>query len=186
MKWQGRRQSTNVDDQRGRSGGSRMGGLPGGMLSKGGLGVIVVVLLISWLMGGNPLALLQQMGSGSTGFDSYDQSTYVATAEEEELASFTKVVLAETEDVWNNLLDGYREPTLVLFTGSVQSGCGHASSATGPFYCSADERLYIDLGFYQELRDRFDAPGDFAQAYVIAHEVGHHVQHLMGITDKVL
>jgi predicted metalloprotease len=94
-------------------------------------------------------------------------------------------VLADTEDVWNSLLEDYREPTLVMFTGGVQSGCGTASSATGPFYCSEDEKVYIDLSFYQELKNRFDAPGDFAQAYVVAHEVGHHVQHLMGITDRV-
>jgi predicted metalloprotease len=94
-------------------------------------------------------------------------------------------VLAETEAVWSQLLEGYREPTLVLFTGRVQSACGSASSASGPFYCPGDERLYIDLSFYKELKDRFNAPGDFAQAYVIAHEVGHHVQNLMGLTDKV-
>jgi hypothetical protein len=184
MKWQGRRQSTNVDDQRGRrSGGGMMGGLPGGMFSKGGLGVIVVIVIISWIMGKNPLTLLQQMDP-SSGYDTYEQP-YVASAKEEELAAFTKVVLADTEDVWNTLMTDYREPTLVLFSGNVQSACGFASAASGPFYCSADERLYIDLSFYEELKNRFDAPGDFAQAYVIAHEVGHHVQHLLGITDKV-
>ena len=102
-----------------------------------------------------------------------------------ELASFVKVVLADTEDVWNKQMKNYRDPTLVLFSGSVQSACGNASASTGPFYCSEDERVYIDLSFYQELKDRFNAPGDFAQAYVIAHEVGHHVQHILGITDKV-
>jgi predicted metalloprotease len=101
------------------------------------------------------------------------------------MSQFVKVVFADTEDVWNELMDGYREPTLVLFTDYVESACGQANSAVGPFYCSRDERVYIDLSFYEELRNRFDAPGDFAQAYVIAHEVGHHVQHLLGITDRV-
>lgn len=94
-------------------------------------------------------------------------------------------MLADTEDVWNKLIQDYREPTLVMFSGSVQSGCGSAGSSTGPFYCSEDEKVYIDLSFYEDLKNRFEAPGDFAQAYVIAHEVGHHVQHLMGITDRV-
>ena len=101
------------------------------------------------------------------------------------MGQFVKVVLADTEDVWNSLLEDYREPTLVMFTGGVQSACGVASSQTGPFYCSEDEKVYIDLSFYEDLKNRFDAPGDFAQAYVVAHEVGHHVQHLMGITDRV-
>lgn len=113
------------------------------------------------------------------------QTEYRGSPEEEELAEFSAVVLSDTELVWNQLLDNYREPTLVLFTGSVQSTCGFASAASGPFYCPGDEKLYIDLSFYKELRDRFDAPGDFAQAYVIAHEVGHHIQKLMGLTDKV-
>lgn len=108
-----------------------------------------------------------------------------ATPEEEERKQFVSVVLADTEDVWNSLMDDYREPTLVLFSGQVQSGCGGASASSGPFYCSEDERLYIDLSFYDELSNQLDAPGDFAQAYVIAHEVGHHVQHLLGITDRV-
>ena len=160
-----------------------MRGLPGGMLSKGGIGVIVAIVLISWLMGKNPLALLEEMQTPS----SYktQQSDYVPNAEDDELAQFTSVVLADTEDVWNQLLDGYREPTLVLFSGNVRSACGHATAATGPFYCSADEKVYIDLSFYSDLKSRFQAPGDFAQAYVVAHEVGHHVQHLLGITDEV-
>jgi predicted metalloprotease len=117
---------------------------------------------------------------------SISQTTpYESTAEEEELTQFVKVVLADTEDVWHKLMLDYREPTLVLFSGTVQSGCGNADASSGPFYCSEDEKLYIDLVFYQELKNRFNAPGDFAQAYVIAHEVGHHVQHLLGITDKV-
>lgn len=185
MRWRGRRQSSNVDDRRTTSGGGggSMRGLPGGMLSKGGLGIVVVIVLISWLMGKNPLALLEQM-QGASPYE-VQQSDYVPSAEDEELAQFTSVVLADTEDVWHQLLDGYREPTLVLFSGDVRSACGHATAATGPFYCSADEKVYIDLSFYRDLKNRFQAPGDFAQAYVIAHEVGHHIQHLLGITDKV-
>lgn len=180
MKWRGRRQSDNVRDQRGQS-ARPMGGM-GGLLTKGGLGTIVVILIISWLTGTNPLQLLQQTGTGT---DTYAVDSPVTTVEENELAQFVKVVLADTEDVWNELMDGYREPTLVLFTDYVESACGEASSAVGPFYCPRDQTIYIDLGFYEQLKNRFDAPGDFAQAYVIAHEVGHHVQHLLGITDKV-
>jgi uncharacterized protein len=181
MKWRGRRQSDNVDDQRGAGGGGRgFGGMP----IKGGLGLVVVVVIIGLITGKNPLSLLQQMPMDS-GPTMSQSEPYQATAEEEELAQFVKVVLAETEDVWNQLLPDYREPSLKLFTGTVQSGCGAADASVGPFYCSADDRIYIDLSFYEELRSRFGAPGDFAQAYVIAHEVGHHIQHLKGITDKV-
>ncbi|MEO5980083.1 MAG: neutral zinc metallopeptidase [Chryseolinea sp.] len=180
MQWRGRRQSGNVDDQRG-SGGS--GGM-GGLALKGGIGTIAVVVVLSLLTGNNPLEILSQMNGGGGGVAT-EQTDYQPSAQEDSLAQFVRVVLADTEDVWHKLIKDYREPTLTLFTGGVQSGCGSASSATGPFYCSEDEKVYIDLSFYQELQDRFDAPGDFAQAYVIAHEVGHHVQHLMGITDKV-
>ncbi len=178
MQWRGRRQSGNVEDQRGSGGG--LGGLP----IKGGLGLVVVIIVISLITGKNPLTLLQQIPTDNG--PSVSQSVpYQATPEEEQLSQFVKVVLADTEDVWHQLLSDYREPTLVLFSGNVQSGCGSADASTGPFYCSADEKLYIDLSFYEDLKNRFGAPGDFAQAYVIAHEVGHHVQHLMGITDKV-
>lgn len=181
MQWRGRRQSGNVDDQRG-SGGGR-GGF-GGLPIKGGLGLVVIIVIIGLITGKNPLSLLQQVPIDNS--PSITQSApYQASPEEEELAQFVKVVLADTEDVWNKLMTDYREPTLVIFSGSVQSGCGSADASTGPFYCSADERLYIDLSFYEDLKSRFNAPGDFAQAYVIAHEVGHHVQHLLGITDKV-
>ncbi|MFO7256537.1 MAG: neutral zinc metallopeptidase [Bacteroidota bacterium] len=184
MRWQGRRKSTNVSDQRGRGGAGLPGGLMGGMLTKGGLGVVVVIVLIGLLMGKNPLALLQEISTGTESVG-LEGTAYTPTPEEEQLAEFTAVVLADTEDVWKTLLDGYREPTLVLFSGSVRSACGHASAATGPFYCSADEKLYIDLSFFNELQSRFGAPGDFAQAYVVAHEVGHHIQHLMGIIGQV-
>ncbi len=178
MRWTGRRQSGNVDDRRGQSGG----GFPGGLLTKGGLGTIVVILLLSWFTGTNPLTLLQQVDTSTVG--AQDQH-YTATPEEQEREQFIRVVLADTEDVWNKLMTDYREPTLVLFTSQVQSACGQASSSSGPFYCSEDEQVYIDLSFYDDLTQKLDAPGDFAQAYVIAHEVGHHVQHMLGITDKV-
>lgn len=182
MKWIGRRQSTNVSDQRGSGGGGGMR-IPGGLFSKGGLVVIVIVVIISLITGKNPLALLEQ--TGMTGNQYSTEQPYTPTPEEEELSQFVRVVLADTEDVWNKLMENYQEPTLVLFSGQVESGCGYASSATGPFYCPADEKVYIDLSFYQDLKDKLGAPGDFAQAYVIAHEVGHHVQHLLGISDKV-
>ena len=175
MQWRGRRQSGNVDDQRGRGG-------VGGMAFKGGLGTIVIILIISVVFKQNPLTLLQQIQPGATTEQNVD---YQPTAEETELGQFVGVVLADTEDVWHKLLQDYRDPTLVMFSESVQSACGSASASTGPFYCSEDEKVYIDLSFYEDLKSRFEAPGDFAQAYVIAHEVGHHVQHLMGITDKV-
>jgi predicted metalloprotease len=168
MRWTGRRQSSNVDDQRGRGFGG------GGMLTKGGLGLI---------LGKNPLTLLEQTGV-TTGDNTTEQQVQL-TPQQEEQKQFVATVLADTEDVWNKLLPNYAEPTLVLFSNQVESACGMASSASGPFYCPPDEKVYIDLSFYDELQSRFQAPGDFAQAYVIAHEVGHHVQHLMGITDKI-
>jgi predicted metalloprotease len=180
MRWTGRRQSSNVDDQRGRGG---FGG--GGMLSKGGLGLggIVIIVVISLILGKNPMALLEQTGV-TTGDYTTEQAAEL-TPQQEEQKQFVSTVLADTEDVWHKLLSDYKEPTLVLFSDRVESACGMASSASGPFYCPADEKGYIDLSFYDELQSRFKAPGDFAQAYVIAHEVGHHIQNLMGITDRV-
>lgn len=180
MRWTGRRQSSNVDDQRGRGG---FGG--GGMLSKGGLGLggIVIIVVISLILGKNPMALLEQTGV-TTGDYTTEQAVEL-TPQQEEQKQFVSTVLANTEDVWHKLLSDYKDPTLVLFSDRVESACGMASSASGPFYCPADEKVYIDLSFYDELQSRFKAPGDFAQAYVIAHEVGHHIQNLMGITDKV-
>lgn len=180
MKWIGRRQSGNVEDRRGGGGGR----IPGGIVTKGGLGTVIIIIIISLITGKNPLALLEETGLGGNEY-SVEQQNYTPTPEEEEMSQFVRVVLAETEDVWNKLMENYREPTLVLFSGQVESECGYASSATGPFYCPADEKVYIDLSFYNELKTRLGAPGDFAQAYVIAHEVGHHVQHLLGISDKV-
>jgi uncharacterized protein len=187
MRWKGLRQSTNVNDQRGASGGNGggfggFGRLPGGLFSKGGLITIVIILVVSWLTGTNPLSLLTQ-NSGAVSTE--ESAPYQASAEEQEAADFTKAVLGNTEDVWNQLLNDYQEPTLTLFSNQVQSACGSATAASGPFYCSADKNVYIDLSFFGELSSKLGAPGDFAQAYVIAHEVGHHIQHLQGVSDKV-
>ena len=175
MRWTGRKQSGNVDDRRG------MGG--GGKVAIGG-GAGIIILIISLLMGGNPLDYIN-VGGGS---QAYEEQQPRSEAENQQ-AEFVKVVLQDTEDVWNKLFQergaDYQEPVLVLFTGSDQSGCGMADAAMGPFYCPLDSKVYIDLSFYDDLRSRFGAPGDFAMAYVVAHEVGHHVQHLLGITDRV-
>lgn len=194
MKWQGRRQSSNIEDRRGQ-GGPKMGAggfsplLIGPLLrilfSKTGLILVGVFIVGSMVMGYNPLSLLSSLmgGGGTQGFAT--DTSYAPTAEEDEMAAFAGTILADTEDVWNQQLDNYREPTLVLFSGSVSSACGSASSATGPFYCPADEKLYIDLSFFQDMETKLEAGGDFAYAYVIAHEVGHHIQKIMGITDEV-
>lgn len=188
MKWQGRRQSSNIDDRRGRSGGGGGGISPMLLIplirllfSKAGIFIVGGIILFLWITGTSSLALLDQFtGAGP----SANVSEYKATPAEQELAKFSAVVLADTEDVWSELIKNYREPTLVLFSGSVSSACGSASSATGPFYCPADENVYIDLRFFKEMEAKLNAPGDFAQAYVIAHEVGHHIQNLMGISGK--
>lgn len=174
MKWQGREQSDNVEDRRGMSGGK--------MAIGGGIGTIVIVLVIL-LLGGDPSSLLNP-GSENSGTEQYQP-----TAEEEQLAGFVKVVLKDTEKVWGRIFEQsgstYRMPTLVLFTDQIQSACGYASAASGPFYCPGDEKVYIDLAFCDQLKTKFGAYGDFAIAYVIAHEVGHHVQKLLGILDQV-
>jgi uncharacterized protein len=177
MLWQGRKQSTNVDDRRGIGGG--------GMLVGGGV-IGVIVLLINMFMGGNvDPNILNQL---PTGGQSRELSAEEKAADDQR-AEFVKVVLQDTEDVWNSIFaqggEDYPEPTLVLFRDAVQSGCGQASSQSGPFYCPADQKVYIDLSFYQELQDRFNAPGDFAMAYVIAHEVGHHIQTVNGTSAKL-
>jgi uncharacterized protein len=178
MRWEGRRQSENVEDRRGMR--VSRGGLVGG-----GIGTIAVALLIIFL-GGDPTAVLQGVG------DAPVQTTnepYRESPNEAEWRQQTAVALAETEDAWNavfaDLGGRYREPTLVLFNGAVESGCGLAQAAVGPFYCPADEKLYIDLGFFDQLDEELGARGDFARAYVVAHEVGHHVQNLIGISDRV-
>lgn len=174
MKWTGRRQSSNVEDRRGISGRS---------LGIGGIGAIVIGL-VSWFITGNPGDFLNTVLTTQT------QQVSTQTSEEDnQLAAFVSVVLADTEDVWNKLFSDmgktYEEPKLVLFTNSVESACGFAQSATGPFYCSGDSKVYIDLGFLVQLQEKLGANGDFAQAYIIAHEVGHHVQKLLGTLDKV-
>lgn len=192
MKWRGRRRSSNIDDRRGKSSGGGGGGLNPAMLSmlfrflfsKTGLIIAAILVVVFLVTGINPLALVSQfLGSGTQGLQT--SQTYTPTAQEQELAEFSATILADTEDVWNKLMDNYREPTMVLFSGSVQSACGGASSATGPFYCPADERVYLDLSFFDDMAKKLNAPGDFAQAYVIAHEVGHHIQNITGISGQV-
>lgn len=182
MRWQDREQSSNVEDRR------RM--TPAKAAVGGGLGTIVLLVLMM-LMGADPRALLdvvaqQQQGAGP----SMDAGAGAPPSpEQDEAARFVSVVLADTEKVWHEQFQRmgmtYQEPQLVLFSGRVRSACGFASAASGPFYCPADQKVYIDLDFFRELRDQFEAPGDFAQAYVLAHEIGHHVQKLLGTTDMV-
>jgi len=179
MRWRGERESSNVEDRRGMSGGGRIA-------IGGGLGTLIIII-IAVLLGADPRQILQQVPNDTA--PSTSQAPRPGNTEEEELKKFVSVVLAKTEDVWEGIFrqngKQYRDPTLVLFTGEVQSACGLGSAASGPFYCPGDQKVYIDLSFYEELRRRFKSPGDFAQAYVIAHEVGHHVQKLLGISDRV-
>jgi len=179
MRWRGERESSNVEDRRGMSGGGRIA-------IGGGLGTLIIII-IAVLLGADPRQILQQVPNDSA--PSTSQAPRPGNTEEEELKKFVSVVLGKTEDVWEDIFrqngKQYRDPTLVLFTGEVQSACGLGSAASGPFYCPGDQKVYIDLSFYEELRRRFRSPGDFAQAYVIAHEVGHHVQKLLGISDRV-
>jgi hypothetical protein len=179
MRWQMGRRSTNVEDRRG-LGGRGIAGLGGGGL--------LILVVIAVLTGTNPLELLQQATPTGYGVDP-SVSSENFSAEEQELADFTSAVLADTEDTWRVLFEQagrtYQEPALVLYTGAVQSACGFAQSAVGPFYCPGDAKVYLDLSFFEDLRSRHGAPGDFAQAYVIAHEIGHHVQRLLGIMDQV-
>ncbi|MEO5673934.1 MAG: neutral zinc metallopeptidase [Chitinophagales bacterium] len=175
MQWFGRRGSGNVFDRRGVGGGQLVAG--GGVLG-------VVILIVNFLLGGNPDQLQQQLQNGVRAPMTAEQK-----AEEDSLARFVSVVLADCEDVWTKIFEeqgqAYQYPNLVLFTGSTETGCGFSSAATGPFYCPQDNQVYIDLSFFQEMRTRFHASGDFAMAYVVAHEVGHHVQFLLGTFDKV-
>jgi uncharacterized protein len=178
MLWRGQRQSENIEDRRGMS--------RGGMAVGGGLGGIVL-LVVALLLGADPRQLLEQLPNQDA--DPRTQTSRSSTPEEEERKQFVATVLANTEDVWTDIFRQsgrqYREPTLVLFPGEVESACGLAGAAVGPFYCPGDEKVYLDLSFLNELHTRFRAPGDFAEAYVIAHEVGHHVQRLLGTMDKV-
>ena len=180
MRWQSSRRSENVEDQRGR-------GIPRGPAIGGGAAIII--LIIGLLLGGDPALLLNTLGESGV-----DQSTTMTESgplspADEASRDFVAAVLGETEDVWKDIFSQhgatYQEPRLVLFSGTTQSACGYASAATGPFYCSGDQRVYLDTEFFRDLDSRFGAPGDFAQAYVIAHEIGHHVQNLLGTMDKV-
>lgn len=211
MQWEGHRESSNIEDRRdggdeggfggdsgggGSFGGGGFGGLPIN-LGGGGIGTIVIMLIIAWVLGINPLTLLSgtPVGPGSSQ-RAYQPSQphRPSPARNDQLSRFVAVVLGDTEDRWKEILPAqagdlvpqaagmrYKEPTLVMFSGQTRSGCGQANAATGPFYCPADGKVYIDLAFYDELKNRFQAPGDFAQAYVVAHEIGHRVQDLLGI-----
>ena len=176
MKWQGGRRSTNIEDRR---------GLGAGTIG-GGIGMLLIVLAVSWLTGTNPLSLLQVAQQANPG---QAQSAPTGVPSEDPAVKFLELVLGDTEDTWTRVFQAagksYAAPVLVVFEDSVRSACGSASSASGPFYCPADQKMYLDLSFFRELDRRFGAPGDFAQAYVVAHEVGHHVQNLLGTNRQV-
>ena len=178
MRWEGGRRSTNIEDRR---------GLGAGTIGAGGIGTLLLVLAVSCLTGTNPLALLNMVEEVAP--QQQTQSVPTGAPSNDPQAEFIAVVLADTEETWGRVFSAagrqYREPVLVLFEDSVRSACGSASSASGPFYCPGDQKVYLDLSFFRELDRRFGAPGDFAQAYVVAHEIGHHVQTLLGINRQV-
>jgi predicted metalloprotease len=177
MKWQGREQSGNIEDRRGMGRGK--------MVAGGTVGTMVIVLIV-WLLGGDPSQVMNSLQQGGNQTEAVDSSVIRA---EEELATFASVVLKDTEDIWYEIFKEngktYRNPILVLYSQGTESACGSNSSATGPFYCPGDEKVYIDLSFLKDLQDKLGANGDFAMAYIIAHEVGHHVQKQLGVTDKM-
>ena len=181
MKWQGQRESSNVEDRRSSSVGRRAGGLS--------IGGIVIALIVGWIFGVNPLAILGFIDSSQQITMPADNTPAQPISENDEQARFVASVLGSTEDVWNQVFkqmgQTYTPPKLVLFRGTYPTACGMGQSAMGPFYCPADQKVYIDLSFYDTLKNQLGAPGEFAQAYVIAHEVGHHVQNLLGIAEKV-
>ncbi len=200
MRWRSGRRSDNIEDRRGSSGDSDGGGGGGSMLPlllgmvgrRGGIWIVLIVLAVFYFTGGDFGGLLGGKSGVQPGLTPGQQQSsglVRQSAAEQELVDFVSVVLADTEDTWSSLFAQrgarYIKPKLVLFRGATRTACGVGQAATGPFYCPSDEKVYIDLGFYEELRSRFRAPGDFAQAYVIAHEVGHHVQNLLGISSKV-
>ncbi len=190
MKWEGQEQSSNVEDRRGQGGG--MGGMRLGGGRGIGLGTIVIAVLASWIFGINPLTVLGVLGGGgglSMEPPAAQQGPAKAPPTSDAAAMFVSTVLRDTEQVWNVQMQAagarYTEPKLVLFSGVTRTACGAGQSAMGPFYCPGDQKVYLDLGFFETLRARMGAPGDFAQAYVVSHEVAHHVQNLLGITGKV-
>ena len=189
MKWEGNRESDNVEDRRDDAGGGFGGG--GGLLGGRsiGIGTIVVALLGGWVFGINPLTILGMLSGGQPAQVQQQQAPAHRPPADDRMAAFVSTVLADTEDVWKDVFakngGTYKNPHLVLFRGVTQTACGQGQAAMGPFYCPADQKVYIDLGFYETLKKQLGAPGDFAQAYVIAHEVGHHVQNLLGISGKM-
>jgi predicted metalloprotease len=184
MKWEGNRESDNVEDRRGEasSGGTGLGG------RSIGIGSIVIALVVSYFLGISPMTVLSLL-SGASPAPQAQQVPARKPPADDQMAKFVSTVLGDTEDVWKDVFTRggatYQEPKLVLFRGATATACGQGQAAMGPFYCPTDQKLYIDLGFYETLKTRLGAPGDFAQAYVIAHEVGHHVQNLLGITTKM-
>ena len=188
MKWEGNRESDNVEDRRsGGGGGGGLGGLLGGRSI--GIGTIVIALVGGWIFGINPMTLLGMLSGGAPPAQVQQQAPAQGPPANDRMGAFVKTILADTEDVWKDVFAKggakYQEPRLVLFRGSTQTACGQGQAAMGPFYCPGDQKVYIDLGFYETLKTKLGAPGDFAQAYVIAHEVGHHVQNLLGISGKM-
>ncbi len=194
MKWDGQRESSQIEDRRGSGGGGRSGG---GIRVGGGrgvgLGTIAVALVAGWIFGINPGTIIGVLGGLEGAAPGATQQApapgATRSAPQDENARFVSTVLASTEDIWQETFQAsgrdYRKPVLVLYRGSTRSACGTGQAAMGPFYCPGDEKVYLDLGFFETMRRQLGAPGDFAQAYVVAHEVGHHVQHLLGITDRV-
>ena len=187
MKWEGNRESDNVEDRRDGGGGGSGGGFLGGRSI--GIGTIVVALLGGWVFGINPLTIINMLSGGAPPAQVQQQTPAQRPPADDRMAKFVSTVLADTEDVWKDVFAKggatYKEPRLVLFRGATQTACGQGQAAMGPFYCPGDQKVYIDLGFYETLTKRLGAPGEFAQAYVVAHEVGHHVQNLLGISAKV-